>query len=187
MTASDKKKAQLLVGLLVIAGLTWFLVYRTGPSTSVGPKKKPAKAAVAKQIKDPTIRIDLLGAATGTEEVGRKNIFQYRQKPLPPVVSPPPRAIPTTQTTTTNTGVIRQEINQPPPFKAFKYEGFSIIGHPKTGVMRAVLSEGTNTYQVTQGECLMGQYCVRQITENLIEIEDLLLKQRKSFTRTPPQ
>ena len=34
MTAADKKKAQFLVGLLVVAGLTWFLVYRTGGVTS---------------------------------------------------------------------------------------------------------------------------------------------------------
>jgi hypothetical protein len=44
--------------------------------------------------------------------------------------------------------------------------------------------QGGNTYEVKEGDCLMGQYCVTRLTENLIEIEDLQLKRRQSFTRT---
>jgi hypothetical protein len=188
MTAADKKKAQFLVGLLVIAGLTWFLVYRTGAVTSsADATKKSGKLAAAKEFKDPTINIDLIDSADAEAEVGGRNIFQYRQKPLPPApVQPTTRPNPV-PVVSTPPPVFTPSPPPPPPFKAFKYDGLSILGSPKTGKMMASLTEGTNSYQVTLGECLMGQYCVRQITETSIEIEDVLTKQRRTFPKTPPQ
>jgi len=192
MTASDKKKAQVLVGLILIAGLTWYFVYRPGvvSSSNEAEKKKPGgKVAAAKKPQDPTIHIELLGGDAAAGEVGRKNIFQYRQKPLPPgSVNSVPKPIPGPIVTNTQPPPpYVAPTPQPPPFKAFKYDGLSFAGSSKNGKMVASLTEGTNSYQVKLGECLMGQYCVRQITENMIEIEDLQLKQRKQFTRTPPQ
>ncbi len=188
MTAADKKKAQFLVGLLVIAGLTWFLVYRTGVATSsADATKKPIKTRAAKQIKDPTIHSELIKSADAGADVGRKNIFQYRQKPLPPVAAPPSRPLPVPPTTNSSSPIFVPPPPTPPVMKTFKYDGLSIVGPPKTGRIMASLTDGTNSYQVTVGECLMGQYCVRQITENSIEIEDVQLKQRRTFPKTPAQ
>ena len=188
MTASDKKKAQFLVGLLVIAGLTWFFFDRTGTVAKTDTQKKTGKRKAPVIPKEAQIYLQLLEAEETGRDVGRKNIFQYRQKPLPPpVVLPPPRPIPPTASNNNTPPILPPQPPQPPPFKNFKFEGISTVGNPKTGRMMAILSEGTNTYQVKQGECLMGQYCVRQLTENLIEIEDLQLKQRKTFPRTSPQ
>jgi hypothetical protein len=39
---------------------------------------------------------------------------------------------------------------------------------------------------VTLGECLMGRYCVRQITANLLELEDLEDKQRRILPKALP-
>jgi hypothetical protein len=124
------------------------------------------------------IRFDLLepGAA---DEAGRKNLFQYRQRPLPaqppqrPAITPPP---PITQVQ----APIIQSSNSSPVFKAFRYEGYSL---GTAGKMLAALSESGNTYTVEEGECLMGQYCVRRITENQVEIEDVFQKRRQTFTR----
>jgi hypothetical protein len=187
MTATDKKKAQYLVGLLVIAGLTWALVYRTGIVSSSADAKKPGaqKPSAAKPLKDPTIHTELIEAADAGAEVGQKNIFQYRQKPLPPA-PPAPRPNPVPAVTSLQP---QTPFTPPPPpapvMKTFKYDGLSILGPPKTGKMMASLTDGTTSYQVTVGECLMGQYCVRSITERDIEIEDVQLKQRRTFPKTP--
>ena len=69
----------------------------------------------------------------------------------------------------------------PPPFKSFKYEGLSVIKN--SGRILGALSEGGNSYQVKEGDCLMGQYCITRLTERDVEIEDLLLKRRQTFTR----
>lgn len=191
MTASDKKKVQYLVGLLVIAGLTWSLIYRTSGVTSSADEEKKAasnKPAAAKPIKETTINTSLINSNDADAEVGQKNIFQYRQRPLPPAPVPQvtnrPISIPMAPAPPPPSA---PQPPQPPPFKVFRYDGLSILGAPKTGKMMASLTEGTNSYQVTLGECLMGQYCVRQINENAIEIEDVLTKQRRTFPKTPTQ
>jgi hypothetical protein len=183
MTTSDKKKTQVLAGLLMIAGFTWFFIYRTpGPDNSQ-PKNK-SRSKIEKRIKDPRIQIGLIETAS-RDGGGQKNIFQYRQEP-----SRPKAEMIRTNSESTVTSTTR--VIDPPPMpsprepasKTFKYEGFSIKGAPADGRMVASLSDGGNSYTVTLGECLLGQYCVRQLTENMIEIEDLQLKQRQTFSRT---
>lgn len=187
MTASDKKKAQIFVALLVIAGLTWFLVYRTAGVTSpAGVAKKTTKPKPVKPLGDPTIHTKLIQSVDAGSEVGRKNIFQYRQKPLPPAPPAPPRPVP-----------VPVSSAPPPPFvpppppapvmKTWKYDGFSIMGSPKDGKAMASITDGNNSFQLGVGECLMGQYCVRKINEKEIEIEDVQLKLRRTFPRVPSQ
>jgi hypothetical protein len=186
MTASDNKKAQYLVGLLVIAGLTWALVYRTGIISSSADTKKQGsnKPSAAKPLKDPTIHTELIQSADAEAEVGQKNIFQYRQKPLPPA-PPAPRPVPMPVVQAPPPQPYTPPPPPPPVMKTFKYDGLSILGPPKTGKMMASVTDGTVSYQVTVGECLMGQYCVRSITERDIEIEDVQLKQRRTFPKVP--
>jgi hypothetical protein len=184
MTAKDAKNLKYFAVLLVIAGVVFFYVYRSGTVTSSAAEvaKKPKKPGLVKVIQSAKIHVDELGSE-GAEAVGQKNIFQYRQKPLPP--APIPKSIPTAAPPPIYTPPPPgpPQPPPPPPFKNFKYDGYSA---PKGGKVMASLTDGTSTYQVTMGECIMGQYCVRQLTETSIEIEDLQLKQRRSFPRTPP-
>ena len=180
MTPSDKKKAEVLVLLLLIAGGTWYYVGFSEPAPvapAAAAAKSQAKPKGSKANPEAQIRLDLLEGHTGAGEVGRKNIFQYRQKPLPPKPPEPVRVVSTPAPLPTPPIVERPPA--PPPFKAFRYEGYS----SRSGKLIASLSEGGNSYQVTEGECLMGQYCVRRLTDMTIEIEDLQLKRRQSFTR----
>jgi len=188
MTAADKKKAQIFVALAVIAGLTWFLVYRTGGVTSpVDPAKKiVTKTKAPKQLGDPTIHSELVKSADIGAEVGRKNIFQYRQKPLPP--APPAQSRPTPVQPVSNVPQTPYVPLPPPaPVKTLKYDGYSMLGSTKDGRAMASITDGTASYQLGVGECLMGQYCVRKISEKEIEIEDVQLKQRRTFPKTPSQ
>lgn len=178
MTASDKRKTQVLVLLLMTAAGTWYFVAR--PPVVPAAKATTAKAQgkqASKGVPDAQIRLGLLEDAAATGNVGRKNIFQYRQKPAPPkppeIYRPPPPVV------SQAPPLIVSQPNLPPPFKAFRYEGYSSKG----GRLIASLSEGSGTYQVTEGECLMGQYCIRKLTETSVEIEDLQLKRRQSFLR----
>jgi len=185
MTQSDKKKAQLLAVLLMIAGATWyFVVYRPANLVSAVPgtaAKSGSKAAAPKAIGDAQILLGLLDEKNvSSAEVGRKNIFQYRQKPLTPKPPEPPRIEqPVITPLPPRNTVVATTAPQPAPFKAFRYEGYSST----QGRLIASLSEGTNSYQVTEGECLMGQYCIRRLTESMVEIEDLQLKRRQTFPR----
>ena len=187
MTAGDKKKAQVLVALAVIAGLTWFLVYRTGGVASpVGVAKKITKTTGPKQLGDPTIHSELVKSADIGAEVGRKNIFQYRQKALPPAPPAPPRPNPVPVTNTPPP--VYAPLPPPAPvMKTWKYDGYSMLGSPKDGRAMASITDGTASYQLGVGECLMGQYCIRKINEKEIEIEDVQLKQRRTFPKTPSQ
>jgi hypothetical protein len=38
---------------------------------------------------------------------------------------------------------------------------------------------------VREGECLMGQYCISKLDERMVEIEDLQLKRKQTFMRSP--
>ena len=184
MTASDKKKVMTLAGLLIVAALAWYYVYSPssgGPST--GSNKAPAKPSAAKTGQEAQIRVDIL-ERTKSIDVGRKNLFQYGQKPAPKPPEPPP-----------GYGNRPPVVNSPPPqtpfvpppppqpqFRSFRYEGFSVS--KGGGKILGSITEGGNTYEVKEGDCVMGQYCVTRLTESLIEIEDLQLKRRQSFTRT---
>jgi hypothetical protein len=180
MTASDKRKAQLLVVLLLTAAGTWY--FSTGPTVEPVGKatatKAPGKQA-AKESPDAQIRLGLLDPSAAGN-VGRKNIFQYRQKPAPP--RPPEVIRPAPQPIVTQAPTIVATPNLPPPFKAFRYEGFSSRG----GRLIGSVSEGVNTYHVVEGECLMGQYCIRRLTATSVEIEDLQLKRRQTFPKVQP-
>lgn len=181
MTASDKKKSAILVVLLIVAGVTWGWIYRSGTTAlTPGPAEKAVKGAKApKPLQDAQIRLDLLQSEPA-DDVGRKNLFQYRQAPLPP--RPPETSRPYVPPTITQTP-INQAPTPPaaPQSKSFRYEGFSMLSK-KSGIL-ATISEGGNTYSVREGDCVMGQYCVRRLTERDLEIEDLQLKSSRTFTR----
>jgi hypothetical protein len=184
MTASDKKKTGILALLLVLAGVSWyFFVYRPTltPAAEEAAKVAAAKKKATKPLGDAQLRLDLTDPPADLD-VGQKNLFQYRQKPAPPKpptpvtnvfqAPPPPPPAPGDQ---------KPPAPAPPPYKAFKYEGFSMI---KNGKPLASLSEGGITYQAKEGDCVLGQYCITRITENVIEIQDILLKRSQTVTRS---
>ena len=181
MITSDKKKSALLGLLVILAVLSWYFVMRPGMTTSTaGPATKPAGATKPLKLGPATIDLALLKEQS-TNDVGQKNIFTFRQKPVPkptatvmaaqtfPVSPPPPQPY------------VPPQPPPPPPFKSFKYEGLSVIKN--SGRILGALSEGGNSYQVKEGDCIMGLYCITRLTERDVEIEDLLLKRRQTFTR----
>jgi hypothetical protein len=182
MTASDKKKSVVLGLLLAVAGVSWYNMYGPAEISPVNPAttKTTARGKAAKITQEAQIRTDILNKSASLA-VGQKNLFQYRQKAAPPKPAatgssaPPQIFVPPPVSNPTPPAPVVQ------PFKNFRYEGFSV---PKNSAkILGSITEGGNTYEVSEGECVMGQYCVTRLTENLVEIEDLILKRRQTFTR----
>jgi hypothetical protein len=181
MTTSDKKKLVLLVLLVVGGAASYVWTYRTPADTSAAASdaaKSPVKGAPIKPGQEGEIKIALL-KGIGTDDVGRRNLFQFRPKPVP---APPPAIRPTTVPTTF---VPAPPPGPPPviipPFKPFRYEGFSTV--KDGGKLLASVTESGNTYTVREGECLLGNYCISKLTETMVEIEDLQQKRKQTFMR----
>ena len=184
MTASDKKKTALLVLLLFGAGLSWFYVYRPATSPASTATAKPsAKTKPAKVGQEAQIRFDIV-ENTSAVNVGQTNLFQYRQKPVASKPPEPPRTITNPPIVTSVSASAQQPTSftpPPPPWRAFRYEGFSVS--KGAGKILGSITEGGNTYEVKEGDCMLGQFCVNRLTESLVEIEDLQLKRKQTFTR----
>jgi hypothetical protein len=185
MTASDKKKTALLVLLLAGAGVSWSYVSRpvTGTAPTVATKV-PGKAKAVNVAKDSQIRIDKL-ENTSAINVGKKNLFEYGQKPAPSKQPDPQRG--TGQNVFVPAVVTEQRPPAPvvQPFKAFKYEGFSVS--KGGGKILGSITESGTTFEVKEGDCMMGMYCITRLTETLVEIEDLQLKRKQTFAFTRTQ
>lgn len=185
MTASDKKKTVILVLLVIVAIGAW--QWRMGgfvpaiATTTAPPTKEGKKPASLKSPADAQIRIELIEDISANQ-VGHRNLFAYRLKPPPQKPPEPPRPVITPLTTIDSAPPPRPpQPPPPPPFKAFRYEGFSVNrGNSK---LLASISESGNTYKVSEGDCVMGQYCITRLTETQVEIEDLQLKRKQTFNR----
>src|SRR5712671_3329336 len=87
MSKQDRQKLSILVILLAVLGLTIVLGSRMNrPAVTAAvqvPESKPSANPPAST--DARIRLDLIEKSENSpEEIGRKNVFQYRQTPAPP-------------------------------------------------------------------------------------------------------
>src|SRR6266581_2637620 len=87
MSKQDRQKLSILVILLAVLALTIVLGYRMNrPAVTAAvqvPESKPSANPPAPT--DARIRLDLIEKSENSaEEIGRKNVFRYRQTPAPP-------------------------------------------------------------------------------------------------------
>jgi hypothetical protein len=159
MTASDKKKVTVLAGLVIVAAFAWYYVNSPSSGTaSTVSNKTPAKPSATKPGQEAQIRVDIL-EQTRSVNVGQKNLFQYGQKPVPKPSEPPPgygnRPPVTNQAPPQTTFVPPPSPPAQPQFRSFRYEGFSVS--KGQGKILGSITEGGNTYEVREGDCVMGQ------------------------------
>src|SRR5262245_2513443 len=191
MTKKDRTNLSILIVLLVVLGLTITLVYRMNqPPTTAAVQTPPPKTAPPNPTSpDAKIRLDLVEKPdSASDEVGRKNVFQYQQTrpalpsqksgPAGPIVSSPPvNVTPPVQT------VVRPPAPTgppPPPPILYKYQGFLAVSSPG-GSMTAILADDSRHYLVTVGEVLMGRYRISKITNTAVEVEDLEYNRRQTL------
>ncbi len=183
MSKQDRQKLSILMILLVVLGLTSLLGFRMNRPTVTAAVQvaEPKPAANPPASTDARIRLDLIETPeTSKEEIGKKNVFQYRQTPPPalsgprggsgantpqppqppvtaPPVMPPPASV----------------VPPPPPPIPFKYQGYAVESSLSGQMVAFLTDEASRHFNVRQGEVLMGRFRVTYISANAVEVEDM--------------
>jgi hypothetical protein len=192
MTKQDRQKISILGVLLAVLASVVFMVFRmnepgTTTTAAVQAPEAPKISVNPPASIDASLRKDLLDKHDNGQEIGKKNIFEYRQAPPPPAPGPP-RGSRTTPFQSNRGGIgsvpgnIPTPTQQPPlpPQIPLKYVGYLALDAPGAG-FTAVLADDSRHYNVTAGEVLMGRYRVLTISDKIVDVEDLEYKRRQSL------
>ena len=191
MSKQDRQKLSILVILLAVLGLTMVLGYRMNrPAVTAAVQVSESKpSANPPAPTDARIRLDLIEKSENSaDEIGRKNVFQYRQTPAPPPGSRSGSSVNIPQPSApavTGPAVVGPPATiappGPPPIP-FKYQGYAVEGVPP-GQITAFLTDETSShhYNVGIGEVLMGRYRITQISTNSVEVEDVQSNRRQTL------
>ena len=184
MTKSDKNKLRFLIILVVILAVTvyvGFRVSRTPDLTIVQAKdQKPAPAAATPN--DARIQLDLIDKTRANEDLGKSNLFAYRNGRSPEaarVAPPPPPSMVNSNPAPTRPTVVTPP---PPPPIPLKYVGYAYV-EPNSKVLIATLLDDTQQrhFIAVQGVTWMGRYRVLRITDTLVEVEDIETSRRQTL------
>jgi hypothetical protein len=183
MTKQDRQKLGILVVLLAVLGVTAVFAYRMNQPeiTAAVQSPTPRPSANAPAASDARIRIDLL-ENTQEADIGKRNVFTYRQAPAPPPSSLGRGAL------GPSSGPPQTPIQQPPPaVKAgppppppipLRFQGFAVTTGRDAG-LTAFLADDQRHFNVRAGEILMGRYRIVSISEKAVEVEDLEYNRRQ--------
>ena len=191
MSKQDKQKLSILAVLLGVLTLTIVLGYRMYNPPITATVQAPEQTKTSERPPAPNdahILLERVGSAEGEDqEVGKRNLFRYREAPPPPpvpvqrggppkdFVSSPHPPMPTTRPNVSP----GPTVVTPPPIN-LKYFGFFRTTTPNAG-FTAVVGDDSRHYNVTTGEVLMGRYRIVSITEKTLEVEDLEHKRRQTL------
>ncbi len=191
MTKQDKQKISILGVLLAVLASVVVMVLRINdtPATTTGTVQAPETSKISVNPPgDASLRKDLLDKPDTGQEIGKRNIFEYRQAPPPPPPAPPRGSGSARQfQSDPSDGIGSVPGNFPPPNQPplppqipLKYVGYLTLDTPGGGSV-AVLSDDSRHYSVTAGEVLMGRYRVLTISDKIVDVEDLQFKRRQSL------
>jgi len=194
MTKPDRQKLSILVVLLAVLGLTILLGYRMNQPQTTAAVQTPEQPKTSANPPAPSaarIRLDLVEKQESDGgDIGKKNVFQYRQTPLPALPGPNPGAA---NLTLPPPAVIAPPLPPrpvgpppppPPPPIPLKYFGNLTTNTPAG--LTAFLVDDTRPndlkhFNVSTGEVLMGRYRIGSITGTSVEIEDLEYNRRQTL------
>lgn len=188
---TQRQKLEILIVLLVVLGLTLVFGYRMNqpPSMAAVQQGSDTKTSASPPAQsDARIRIDLVEKPPeASEEVGRNNVFQYRQRPAPPppgpgslpgAAGPPP---PPSMMTPVPTRPQGPPPAPPPPPIPLRYGGFAVVNAPPGTLVAFLFDDQQRHYKVNAGEVLMGRYRIVRITGSAVEVEDLEYNRRQTL------
>jgi hypothetical protein len=198
MSKQDRQKLSILVVLLGVLGLTLILGYRMNkPAVTAavqGGETKPPSSPSANPPAptDARIRLDLIEKSqNSSEEIGSKNVFQYRQTPPPavsgsrgrfPIIPSQPAAPAASESLPVRPPAMIAPPGLPPI--PFKYQGYATQDVPGGQMIAFLTDETAHHYNVAVGETLMGRYRITQISANSLEIEDTDNNRRQKLPLT---
>jgi hypothetical protein len=187
MTKQDRQKISILGVLLAVLASVVVMVLRINdtPATTTAAVQAPETSKISVNPPgDASLRKDLLDKPDTGQEIGKRNIFEYRQAPPPPPA--PPRGSRSARPFSPSDGSVPGNFPPPtaqpplPPQIPLKYVGYLTLDTPGGGFV-AVLSDDSRHYSVTAGEVLMGRYRVLSISDKIVDVEDLEYKRRQSL------
>lgn len=192
MSKQDRQKLSVFIILLGVLVLTLVLGYRMNrpvvTAAVQAPETKPSANPPAPT--DARIRLDLIEKSEdSTEDIGRQNVFQYRQTPAPspspasrngssPTVPLPSLPGASGPGATRPTAIIAPP--GPPPIP-FKYQGYALDSSPGGQITAFLTDDSSRHYNVGIGEILMGRYRITQISANSVEVEDTENSRRQTL------
>jgi hypothetical protein len=183
----DQQKLGILIVLLIVLGVTiGFGYFKNQPATAASVQTPPQKTSANPPApNDARIMVELVEKPDSGQEIGSRNLFQYRQAPAPPL-PPPPRggSAPNVNTAPPPQPVVTPPVVRPgppmPPPIALKYQGFAATNAQNRG-LTAFLADDARHYNVTVGEILMGRFRIASISDKSVEVEDLEYNRRQSL------
>jgi hypothetical protein len=141
---------------------------RTGGRSRTAPKKDTAVRSM-----DPSLRLDLLKASEDTKYEGAgRNIFRVFVEPPHVVKSPVLDQQPVAQ---------GPPPPAPPPQISLTFYGFAT---PTGGTKRIFLAKGEDVFIAKEGDIVDRRYKVVRISQNAVEILDVLSNNRQSIPLT---
>ena len=191
MTKQDRQKISILGVLLAVLASVVVMVLRLNdsPATTTRTVQAPETSKISVNPPgDASLRKDLLDKPDTGQEIGKRNIFEYRQAPPPPPAPPrgsrpgrPFQGNLSDAIDSVSGNFPPQNVQPPlPPQIPLKYVGYLALDTPGGGSV-AVLSDDSRHYSVTAGEVLMGRYRVLTISDKIVDVEDLQFKRRQSL------
>src|SRR5215471_13402239 len=189
MTKQDRQKISIVGVLLAVLASVVVMVLRINdtPATTTGPVQAQETSKISVNPPgDASLRKDLLDKPDTGQEIGKRNIFEYRQAPPPTPPAPPGGSRSARPFQSEGIGSVPGNFPPPnvqpplPPQIPLKYVGYLTLDTPGGGSV-AVLSDDSRHYSVTAGEVLMGRYRVLTISDKIVDVEDLQFKRRQSL------
>jgi hypothetical protein len=166
----QKKQLALLAGLLLVAGLVWYLVYfRTGKS-SEGPNVASVRSYHLLGIDNPELHWPELNAARKAEYKSNG------RNPFSPEAPPPPVLIAKNEKPRhTDYGPPQKPEVLPAPLPTLpatlKFFGYGTV--PNGSARRAFFSDGDDVFIVAEGETLLGRYRIIKVNNTNLEFEEI--------------
>jgi hypothetical protein len=155
----------LLVGLLVVlVGVVWNEVRRTGPTVPAGQRRVvqagPSRAAAARDQAEsaPGVRLSELKAERPVPAEGGRNLFREKPKapPLPAKVAPPPPPDPDAPPP------------PPPPPPPITLKLIAIV--QGSGRPIAAITDGRDVFYGREGDIIEGRYKIIKVNVESIDI-----------------
>jgi len=191
MTRDNRQKFSILIVLLAVLGLTLVLGYRMNrPEVTAAVQPPDTKTSTnPPAAPDARIRLDLVEKPPGSaEEIGRRNVFQYRQAPAPvvpgqrggPGITPEGPSTPVNMPTAPVRPAGPVAPPGPPPIP-LKFNGYAVSRSPGAQMTAFLTDDASRHYNVSAGEILMGRYRITQLSPTFVEVEDIETNRRQTL------
>jgi hypothetical protein len=177
MIASERKKLNYLIALVVVAGLMYLWNRNSGAGIPGGSSVSAGFQPL--NVQDPELRLDMLDKIRKLEYSGaHRNIFSAT--PLPPVVTPAEKAAAEQRR---NQGPV---LPPPPPPPSVPATFFGFVSNPSGANRLGFFQAGDDVYVVGEGSLLLTSFRLLKIGNDTAEFEEVSTGRKASLAISQP-